>query len=284
MKQGRGKRLGGAPPRGGRWSRRIARRGEGADGRGGMLALVALCLFVVSAVGGFAWQMDRQLRGGILRQRVEAARRPDWVPLRSLPAWVPATAVAVIDPAFAAREPLGEVEAPERITLPRDLVRQLHLLGSGVGGDARVLAMAPLLERRLSKPAILELYLNRARFGEGDGVPVYGIGGAAREYFDKEPARLTLGETATLVGLLLPPRIGNPQRRAGAVGARRNEVLRKLFATRTIGADDYRRALAEPLGIQPGLEHEPMSRPAGWRSPPAPIRLPAPPDSVPSAP
>lgn len=284
MKAGGGKRLRGAPPQGGRWTRRITRRGEPSHGRGGTLLLIAICLLVISAIAGFAWQMDRQIRGGILRQRTEAERRSDWVPLRSLPKWVPRIFVAVLDPEFSSRELLSDVDDPEHATLTRDLVRQVHLLNPGLRDDARLLAMSPLLEGRLSKDDILELYLNRARFGESAGMPVYGIGHAAREFFGKTPADLTLGEAATLAGLLLPPRIRNPQRRAGAVGARRNEVLRKLLVSGVIDEAAFRSARAEPLGFQPGLEHAPMSRPAGWQTPATPIRLPAPPelpDSVP---
>lgn len=287
MKAGRGKQLGGAPPRPGRWGRRVSGQGEPSRGRGAVLALVAIGVLAVGAVAGFAWQMDRQLRGGILRQRVEAVRRPDWVRLRELPSGVPRVFLATLDPDFLRRDPLAGVDQPERTTLPRDLVRQIHQLDDGLGGEARALAMGPLLENRLSKRAILELYLNRVRLGRSGGAPVYGLHHAAREFFEKMPAELTLGEAATLAGLLLPPRIRDPERRAGAVGARRNEVLRMLLDRGVIDVAAFRRARAEPLGFQPGLEYAPMSRPVGWQEAPEIIRLPAPPpplDSVPGSP
>ncbi|MDQ3556460.1 MAG: transglycosylase domain-containing protein, partial [Gemmatimonadota bacterium] len=171
-----------------------------------MLGVVAVCLLAVGAVAGFAWEVDRQLRGGLLRQRAEAAARPDWVSLRTLPPGIPRIFVATVDPGFDEREALAEIDVPDRMTLTRDLVRQVHLLDRGLPAAARALAMAPILEHHLSKRAILELYLNRVHFGDSGGEPVYGLFHAAREFFGKQPAELTMGETATLAGLLLPPR------------------------------------------------------------------------------
>jgi hypothetical protein len=269
--------LGGAPPRrgAGRWRGRSA--GEPGDGRAALLGFAAACLLAVGAVGGFAWEMDRQLRGGLLRQHTQAAARPDWVSLRALPPGIPRIFVAVVDPGFNARGPLAEIDVPERFTLTRELVRHVHLLGDDLPGEARTLVMAPLLQHHLPKRSILELYLNRVRFGRSGGAPVYGLYHAAREFFDKEPAALTVGEVATLAGLLLEPRIQDPQRRPGAVGARRNEVLGRLLDQGIIDAATYRRAQAEPLGFQPGLEHAPMSRPAGWNRPLPLLRVTAPP-------
>lgn len=267
----RGKRLGGKPPRASRWRR--ARRSERpSKGLVELLAVLAVGLFVVGAVAGFGWALDRQLRGGLLRQQAEAMRRPDWVPIERLPAYVPAAFVSVVDPAFFEA---GALRTGGRgTTIARDLVSQVHLLGPGLGGEARELVLAPLLERRRSKQAILELYVNRVFLGNQHGYPVYGIHHAAAEYFGKRPEQLTLGEAATLAGLLLPPRIDDPDRSVGAVGARRNEVLRVLLTSGEITADRYRSAIAEPLAFQPGLAEQPMTRPRDWASPPEVIRLP----------
>lgn len=249
----------------------------------GLLGTLAIGLFVLGLVGGFAWAADRQLRGGVLRQRAEAQRRPDWVALDRLPAYVPAAFVAVVDPAFLETGTLRAGE--EGTTLARELVRQVHLIPGSLGGEARELVMAPLLEHRTDKRELLELFLNRVYLGREQGYPVFGIHHAAREYFDKEPSQLSLGETATLAGLLLAPRIEDPDLRAGAVGARRNEVLRVMWLGELITAEQYRQAASEPLAFQPGLDEFPMTRPADWGRE-AVIRLPEnlrpQPDSVPA--
>jgi monofunctional glycosyltransferase len=64
------------------------------------------------------------------------------------------------------------------------------------------LILAVRLERSLSKPRILEIYLNIAEWGEG----LFGIHRAARFYFGKHPAHLTAKEGAFLAMLLPSPR------------------------------------------------------------------------------
>lgn len=270
-----GKKLGGKQPRrGGRLTRSRPPRPEGTarSREMGVLVVLAVGLFVVGGVAGFGWSLDRELRGGLLRQGAVAERRPDWVELRSLPAYVPQAFLAVVDPGFLTRGRLRTGQTGT--TLARDLVRQVHLLPNSLGGAARELLMAPVLEQRASKRELLELYLNRAYLGEEQGYPVYGIGHAAREYFDKAPAELTLGETATLAGLLLEPRIDDPERQVGAVGIRRNEVLRVLLLGGLISETQYRAALEEPLGFQPGLDQLPVTRPLDFGREPEVIRLP----------
>src|SRR5690606_6962205 len=141
------------------------------------LALTIGCL-LVGTVAGFGWAMDRQLRGGVLEQRAEAMQRTDWVPVASLPEFIPRTFIAVVDPTF---EDGGQVRPRDAShTIPRELVRQIHLLGNGLGGQAKEMMMAPILEQRIPGDAVLELYLNRVYFGIAHDYPVYGIHYAAR--------------------------------------------------------------------------------------------------------
>lgn len=267
----RAKRLGGEPPRGRmRWTRK---RGlpESTPSYSSLVVL-AVGLFVVGGVVGFAWALDREIRGGILQQRAQAEDRPDWVHLESLPAYVPAAILSVVEPDLARGARLRTPEDPTYVS--RELVRQVHLLPSSLSGEAQELVMGPVLERRLSRDALVELYLNRAYLGKAQGQPVYGIFHASQEFFGKPPTQLTLGEAATLAALLLPPRIEDPELRAGAVGSRRNEVLRVMLLGGLITRADYQEAITEPLGFQPGLEQIPMSRPVDWGARTAPIRLP----------
>lgn len=272
----RGRLLGGEPPkRGGRWAK-PARAGRPVRGRtdgGTILGMLSFALFVLGLVGGFSWAQDRQIRGGVLRQAAEASARPDWVRLEQLPEYLPDAFVAVIEPSIVRG---GRLRGGSTgTTVAREVVRQVHLLPDGVRGEARAMAMAPLLEQRATQRRTLEIYLNRVELGESRGHPVQGVWHAAREYFDKDPSELTLGEAATLAGLLLPPRITDPQRDVGAVGARRNEVLEVLLRGELISAADHQRAMAELLGFQPGIGDMPMTRPANWGAEPDTIRLPA---------
>lgn len=255
-----------------RWVRQTSRDRERKEARTHLLVLLAVGLFVVGSVVGYVWQMDRQARGGILRQYREARQRPDWVRLDALPSYIPRTFLLAADPAVSGRaSPAGDTR---EAALSSDLVRQIHLLEPNLRGTAEELALTPVLANRLSRRALLELYLNRIQFGRQGTWDIFGLHSAAREYFDKDPAQLTLSETATLAGMLLPPRIQDPERRPGAVGVRRNEILRLLLQTGDISSEAYSAAIAEPLAFQPGIEFAPMTRPLDWASEPVPIRLP----------
>lgn len=265
-----GKKLGGAP-RTGRWVRTEADAKAGSQ-RGTLLALLIVFVLVLGGAGAWLWRASGELDAGLLRQRAQAQRRPDWVPLRALPAYVPAAFTTVVDTTSFERQDTEPPGGEPHMAV--GLVRQVYRIGPSLRDQMRELALTPLLERELSPPARLELYLNRVDLGRAGDWPVFGVYQAAREYFDKEPARLTPGEAATLAGLLLPPRISNPDRMQGAAGARRNEVLRRMRAAGLLGQAQYRAALAEPLAFQPGIEYEPMTRPLGWRAEPGLIRLP----------
>ena len=110
---------------------------------------------------------------------------------------------------------------------------------------------------------------------------MYGVQHAAQEYFGKDAKELTLSEAATLAGMLLPPRLVNPQSSPGAVGARRNEVLRRLLEAGRIDRAAFDAAVHEMLAFQPGIDYAPMTRPADWGKEPEVIRLP--PGSIPAS-
>ncbi|MGH7458221.1 MAG: transglycosylase domain-containing protein [Longimicrobiaceae bacterium] len=244
-------------------------RRKQTDHRYGILGLLLVAALMVGGMGGFFWSQGRQLQNGLLAQRSEAAKSGLWTPLDSFPGYLVA----------AFRTAAG----PDESAAARHLVEQAYRLDGEVLDRVRARVMAGRLDHLLSDSKLLELYLNRVRLGQKWGWQVYGVTAAAREYFGKEPAGLTLSEAATLAGFTLPPPIRDPLGRAGPAGARRNDVLRRMAAGRIIGEAAYRRAVRERLGFQPGLEHAPMTRPAGWLEEPEPLRLtPLPRDPAPA--
>jgi len=86
------------------------------------------------------------------------------------------------------------------------------------------LILALWLEMRLSKPDILELYLNRVYFGAG----VYGVEAASRRFFEKGARELTLGEAAVLAGLLKAPSRYSPAWNPNLARERGQMVLAKM--------------------------------------------------------
>jgi monofunctional biosynthetic peptidoglycan transglycosylase len=85
--------------------------------------------------------------------------------------------------------------------------------------------MTILLERFLSKPRILELYLNIIEWGDG----IYGAEAAARYYFNKSAANLTREEAAYLSAMIPNPRtVFNPKLNPKRVIRRQRVILRGM--------------------------------------------------------
>ena len=100
------------------------------------------------------------------------------------------------------------------------------------------------LESTLSKPQILELYLNQIFLGRN----AYGVQAAARAYFDKDVAELSLPEAAYLALLPKAPSKYDPQRATQKALDRRNYVLREMARNGYITAAQRAAAAAMPLG------------------------------------
>ena len=100
------------------------------------------------------------------------------------------------------------------------------------------------LESTLTKPQILELYLNSIFLGRN----AYGIQAASRAYFDKDVSELTLPEAAYLAVLPKAPSNYDPQRATEKATVRRNYVLREMAANGYITDAQRTEASAAPLG------------------------------------
>jgi penicillin-binding protein 1A len=103
------------------------------------------------------------------------------------------------------------------------------------------------IERELSKPEILELYLNKIYLGQR----AYGVGVAAQVYFGKPLGELTLAQYATLAGLPKAPSQYNPFTAPDQALARRNYVLRRMRKLKFITDEQFRVTSAQPLDIAP---------------------------------
>ncbi len=102
------------------------------------------------------------------------------------------------------------------------------------------------IERQFSKDEILYLYLNQIYFGNS----AWGIGQAARSYFAKEAADLTISEAALLAGLPQRPSAYDPNRNPKSAEARRRYVLIRMLDDGYIDQETYETALASPPEIK----------------------------------
>lgn len=80
------------------------------------------------------------------------------------------------------------------------------------------------LERNFTKEEILTLYLNTVAFSDN----VYGIRNASKTFFQKEPDRLNIEESAVLIGMLKGATIYNPRRNPKLALDRRNTVINQM--------------------------------------------------------
>lgn len=129
-------------------------------------------------------------------------------------------------------------------TLTMQVARLLEEGSTGQwGGKARQMRLALALERLLSKPEILDLYLRLAPYGAN----VEGIRAASLQWFGKEPRRLTPAEAALLVALPQSPERRRPDRFPDAAKAARDRVLARARDAGLLSRADSESAMAEPV-------------------------------------
>jgi len=106
------------------------------------------------------------------------------------------------------------------------------------------LTIAVAIEQRYTKDEILEMYLNSVYYGENS----FGIEEAADVYFNKKPNKLTLAESAMLVGILPAPSAYSPITGDPDLAKVRQEyVLSRMAADGYITNAEKEKALAQKL-------------------------------------
>ena len=200
------------------------------------------------------------------------------VPLNRISAYLRDAVVAVedhrfhshlgIDPIAIGRAVIRDVRAggleEGGSTLTQQLARTLFLTASR--GDwtrkGKEAVLALMIEQRLSKPQILELYLNRIYLGGN----VYGVEAMSQNVFGKAAFDLTLPEAAFIAGLIRMPSALWPWSHYDRAVQRSHVVLARMreegFITRAGRAAGARGAAAHPRrsgpqsrsrGLRPGL-------------------------------
>ena len=110
----------------------------------------------------------------------------------------------------------------------------------------RELKLAVTLEEKMSKPQILQGYLNIAYYGDG----AYGVEAAARHYFGVRAKALTLPQAALLAGIVQQPKAFNPRSNPKPATARRNVVLERMLTTGVITPAEHDTARATKLKLK----------------------------------
>ena len=107
----------------------------------------------------------------------------------------------------------------------------------------REFIMAMKIERELSKPQILESYLNLAPFGGN----IRGVQAASLIYFGKSSSQISPGEACLLIGMLKGPTLYRPDTRPKAAMKRRNDIIALMERKKVFSHDEARRAYLEDL-------------------------------------
>ena len=133
-------------------------------------------------------------------------------------------------------------------SLTQQLARSLYpdLVGEGdtLGRKWRELLVALQLESRFSKSELMLSYLNRVYLGVG-----WGFEDAARTFFDRSAADLTVEQAALLVGLLPSPNGHDPCRHPQRALEARNTVINKMADAGRLSLDQARLARRQPIQL-----------------------------------
>ena len=177
-----------------------------------------------------------------------AQRRPSWVPLSRISRHLLHAVIASEDQRFlthdgvdwtAIRESVEDNVERGRLwrggsTLTQQLAKNLYFGTSRTPvRKARELVVTSWLEKDLSKPRILVLYLNVIEWGDG----IYGCEAAARHWLDTSASALTIEQSAGLAAMIPNPRRINPQADPRWFERSRERVLRLMERSSFIGRD-----------------------------------------------
>jgi membrane peptidoglycan carboxypeptidase len=142
---------------------------------------------------------------------------------------------------------LAQAKAAQQADIDQSLARKLK--------EAKV---AITLSQTMSKNDILTGYLNVVPFGD-KAVGPFGIGAAAKAYFNETPAQLTVPQSALLAGMVNNPNLYDPYRHADNATKRRNDVLKAMATYGSISQQEAKADEAQPLGVVPGGPSLPSS-------------------------
>ncbi|ADM08652.1 penicillin-binding protein [Parvularcula bermudensis HTCC2503] len=120
-------------------------------------------------------------------------------------------------------------------TITQQLVKNLLLTPErSMKRKVQEMILALRIEAAYTKDEILSFYLNAVYFGNG----AYGIEAAARRYFQKAPASLSVPEAALLAGLLKAPSRYAPTADKDRAIQRAKVVINAMVETGAIDSDD----------------------------------------------
>ncbi len=153
-----------------------------------------------------------------------------------------------VDPVAIARAAFVNITSGSKrqggSTITQQVIKQLLLTSErSYTRKMKEAILAYQLENTLSKDQILLTYLNYIYLGQH----AYGVEAAARTYFGKHAADITLAEAAVIAGLPQAPSRYNPFRHPEEAKKRQMYVLGRMRSLQWISEAQYQQACNEPL-------------------------------------
>ena len=109
--------------------------------------------------------------------------------------------------------------------------------------------MALILERRLTKDQVLELYLNDVWLGQRGSFAVHGVDEASRLFFGKNVSNVSLSEAALIAGVIQSPPRHSPFVHPQRAKERRDIVLRAMAEAGYVSGEAAERATQESVHV-----------------------------------
>ena len=217
-------------------------------------------------------QLDSPLLTALMTSGGREKRRS--VPLSTIPGYMQQAVLAIEDQGFYSHPGINPIrilaaavtnifgDSPNLVgysTITQQLARMFFLadqfnaeLTAGkrsYGRKMREALMSLVLERRASKEEILELYLNDIYLGQRGSFAIHGVAEAARLFFGKDVANLSLSEAALIAGVIQNPGGRSPFAQPERAVERRNLVLQAMAGEGYVTAEAAERASRTPLRV-----------------------------------
>lgn len=132
-------------------------------------------------------------------------------------------------------------------TITQQLAKNLFLsTEKSLHRKAKEAILTYRLENALSKPRILEIYLNVIEWGQD----IYGIEAASRIHFGKRAIDLDAAESALLAAMIPNPHRYHPDRNMKALKTRQERILGWMKMAGYLTEDEHQQALAQALYLR----------------------------------
>lgn len=133
-------------------------------------------------------------------------------------------------------------------TLTQQLVKNYFLSSEKkLSRKFKEIAMAVLVEGRISKDDIFETYVNLIYLGQNGPFEIRGYGAASEYYFGTTLSDLSLPQCALLAAVVNSPGLYNPFNKVENATSRRAKVLDKMVEQNYISQDEANEAKKSPL-------------------------------------